>query len=121
MSLSFRYRDRDGNDCYYFLPFNPLFIIAMMGLAFSFAIHLLVAFRNLVHHSPLSVALAIGAALGIGFGSFAVAKMSVIRSGTLVSIGPRMMSAAMRRCYLVGYMTMVCGGLFAGLFTLVAL
>ncbi|MEO9593317.1 hypothetical protein [Rhodopirellula bahusiensis] len=120
MSLSFRRRDRDGNVHHYFIPFDPLAVIALVGISMGFALPALFAFRNVVHHSPLNVALAIGFALAVGFGSFAVAKLSVIHGGTLISFGPGLMTTPMRRFYVFGYVVMTCAGLLAALFAMVA-
>ncbi|TWU41679.1 hypothetical protein Poly51_63930 [Rubripirellula tenax] len=120
MSLSFRRRDRDGNVHHYLIPFDPLAVIALIGISVGFALPALFAFRNVVHHSPVNVALAIGFALAAGFGSFVVAKLSVIRGGTLISFGPRLMPATMRHLYVFGYVTMICAGLLAALFAMVA-
>lgn len=120
MSLSFRRRDRDGNVHHYFIPFDPLAVVALFAVSVGIAFSALFAFRDVVHQSPVMVALTIAFALAVGFGSFAVAKLSVIRGGTLISFGPRLMSAAMRRCYVLGYGTMGCACLLAGLFAMVA-
>ena len=97
MSLSFRRRDRDGIVHQYFIPFDPLLLIAALGVLIGSALPLIFAFRDLVRLEPVGVASAIVAALALGFGLFATAKCSVIRSGTLVSFGCALMTRPMRR------------------------
>ena len=118
MSLSLRRRDRDGNVHHYFIPFDPMVIIVLVAVSLGFAISAWFTFRGIVHESPLLVVSTIAIMLAIGFTSFAIAKLSVIRRGTLVSFGPNLMSSAMRRCYITGYSIMGCACLLAAFFTM---
>ena len=118
MSLSFRRRDRDGNVHHYFIPFDPMVVIVLIAVSVGFALSAWFTFRALVHESPQLVVTAIGLALAFGFTSFAVAKFSVIRRGTLVSFGPKLMPPSMKRCYTFGYSVMVCACLLAVLFAM---
>ena len=118
MSLSFRRRDRDGNVHHYFIPFDPMVLVALFGVSVVFALSAWIAFRAIVHESPQLVVASIVAALAVGFTTFAIAKLSVIRRGTLVSFGPKLMTAAMKRCYIFGYTVMGCACLLAALFAM---
>lgn len=113
MSLFFRRRDRDGNVHHYFIPFDPMFIILLVALTLGFAITAGVTFRGIVQRSPRQVVSIIAIMFVIGFTSFAIAKLSIIRRGTLVSFGPDLMSSAMRRCYIAGYAIMGIAALLA--------
>jgi len=113
MSLSFRRRDRGGNVHHYFIPFDPLALIVLAGILFGFGFTLLLSFRDLAHREPLQVAFAILTMLIVGFSLFAIAKWSIIRTGTLTSFGPKPMNAMMRRLYFCGYAVMSCAVLLA--------
>lgn len=92
MSLWFRTRDQDGTVHYVTVPFDLLVPIVVMGIAVALLLPLLVAFRNAVRTEPVLTSTRCVAILLIGFAMFAVAKISVIRSGHLVSYGPSRMT-----------------------------
>ena len=63
----------------------------------------------LVVNAPLTGTLVMWALWVVGFAMFAKAKLSVIRAGTLISLGTQNMSQANRNCYILGYVLMGAG------------
>lgn len=116
MSLWLRRRDADGNVHYYAIPFDPLALIAIVGIVMGSSLPLVFAFRNLVARQPDETALAIASGLAVGLTMFVIAKWSAIRTGMLVSFGPMRMTRSMRLLYVGGYVTMGCAALLALLF-----
>ncbi len=116
MSLWFRRRDADGNLHHYAIPFAPLALIAIVGIVVGLSLRLIFAFRDLAERRPVESAMPIAAGLAAGLTMFVIAKWSVIRTGTLVSLGPMRMDRTMRRLYVGGYVTMGCAALLVLLF-----
>jgi hypothetical protein len=97
-----------------------MLVIALIAISIGCSLSAWFAFRTLVHDSPLLVAIAVVLTLALGFASFAIAKLSVIRRDTLVSFGHQRMSTKMKRYYVLGYFTMGCGSMLAASFVVVA-
>ena len=108
MSLWIRRRDADGNVHLYAIPFDPLALLTVIGVAIGFLLPFVLAFRNFAAQQPAQTAHTLATALGVGFIMFAIAKMSVIRGGMLVSFGPSRMNRLMRFFYFSGYTIMTC-------------
>ena len=116
MSLRLRRRDTEGNVHHYAIPFDPLALIALVGIVMGLLLPLFFAFRNLVARQPDETAIAIASGLAVGLTMFVTAKWSVIRTGMLVSFGAMRMTRSMRLFYVGGYVTMGCAALLALLF-----
>lgn len=116
MSLWLRRRDADRNVHHYAIPFDPQALIAIVGIVVGLSLPLIFAFRNLVARQPDKTAFAVASGLAVGLTMFAIAKWSVIRTGTIVSVGPMRMTRSMRLLYVGGYVTMGCAALIALLF-----
>ncbi|MEM9412125.1 MAG: hypothetical protein AAGA30_13495 [Planctomycetota bacterium] len=120
MSLLFRRRNRDSQVQYYFVPFDPLFLVVLVAFSIGFTFSVWVAFCRLVQEWPQTVVAVILAAFIIGLTSFAIAKISVMRRGTLMSVGPKLMTLQMNRCYLAGYFIMSIASLLVVFFVMAA-
>ena len=116
MSLWLRRHDADGNVHHYAIPFDPLGLIALVGVLMGLSLSFVVAFRDVAMHQPDQTALTIGVGLACGLTMFVIAKLSVIRAGTLVSFGPTQMARSMRLLYIVGYGIMGCAALLTLLY-----
>ncbi len=120
MSLWFRIRDKDGSVHHVSIPFEPLLFVALVGISVAILLPFLQMFRAAVVTSPVSTSIACASLLMVGFAFFALAKVSVIRAGHLVSFGPRKMSRMMRSLYYVGYVLLAVGTVTVLLFVLAA-
>jgi len=120
MSMWFRRRDADGTVHHISVPFEPMSIILFVGLAVAFTLSLFAAFCNAVVESPASIVVVISALVAMGFAMFSTAKLSVIRTGRLVSFGPWLMTQRMRWLYVTGYVLLLFGASLALLFVLAA-
>lgn len=114
MSLWLHRRDPNGNVHYYVIPFDPLALITILGIVTGLSLPLLLALHHFTPRQWLGLSIAI--ALVAGLTMFAIAKWSVIRSGTLVSFGPGSMTHSMRKLYCWGYTTMGCASLLAAFY-----
>lgn len=120
MSLWFPTRDKDGKMHHVLVPFEPLVLVAFVGVAVALLLPLLVAFRNLAIEAPGRMAMAIAGVLLLGFVMFARAKLTMIRSNRFLSVGPRHMSRTMQVLYMAGYALMALGAVLALLFVMLA-
>lgn len=109
MSFWFRYRDRQGVMHEVSISVMPMMIFVAAAGVLAVILPLLFGFRDVAGHSPVTIAGFCVAALGLGFIAFAVAKVSVIRRGRVVSFGPASMSQRMRALYIVGYVMLALG------------
>lgn len=114
MSLWLRRRDSEGHVHYYAVPFDPLALIAIVGVLVGLTFSLMLALYDFTPRQWYGLAIAI--ALFAGLTMFATAKWSVIRSGTLISFGPGSMTHSMRNLYLWGYATIGSASLFAAVY-----
>jgi hypothetical protein len=85
----------------------------IVGLPLAFAV------GNAAVNPVGSARLALGL-YTLGFSLFVVAKISVVRTGRLVSVGSRHMRPPYRALYRIGYALMLAGLLFAAGLLLVA-
>ena len=106
MSLWLRRRDSKGNVHYYAIPFDPLAFITAVGVVMGLSLPLILVLHDFTPRQWLGLAIAI--ALFAGLTMFAIAKWSVIRSGTIISFGPASMTHSMRNLYFLGYAAMGC-------------
>ncbi len=109
MSLWFRKRDKNAAVHLILIPFEPMSWIMLFGLAAAFILPLLFTLRAAVIQSPGWALAGVLAALVLGLAMFTTAKLSVIRTGPLVSFGPGRMSRLMRFFYVAGYVLMAGG------------
>ena len=116
MSLWLRTRDENGRGHYVSVPFEPLPFVALVGITVAMLLPFLQMFRAAVTTSPVFTSTAIFSVLFVGGTLFTLAKVSVIRSGRLVTFGPRNMSRMMRWCYYVGYTLLAIGTIAVLLF-----
>ena len=117
MSLWIRRRDADGKLHQYAIPFDPLALIAGVGISIGFLLSFLFAFRNFAETQPLQTAFVLVLMLALGFAMFAAAKLSVMRTGVLFSFGPARMTRSMRHLYFGGYVLIACSALLVLVFT----
>lgn len=120
MSVWLRIHDKDGKVHYVSAPFDPLCVVTGIGLGVVLLVSWLVMFRAAVISSPGGTSVACISILVAGLALFVLAKISVIRTGHLVSFGPGRMSRMMRFVYRLGYTLMAVGAIAALLFFLVA-
>ncbi len=120
MSLWFRYRDKQRTAHYITIPFEPLALIALVGVFVALLVQLLLAYRDATTHSPIAVAAVCAATLAIRLSAITIAKISVMRQGRLVTFGPRLMSLRMRVLYAIGYLILAFGSACTLLFLLVS-
>ncbi len=116
MSLWFRIRDKDGTVHLVYEPFAPLAFIGLVGISVALLLPFVQMFRVAVVTSPVFTSIACASILIVGFGLFALSRVSVIRAGRLISIGPRTMSRMMRSFYYVGYVLLLIGTIAVLLF-----
>ncbi len=109
MSLWFRYRDRQGVVHDVSISVMPMMILVAAAGALAVILPLVFAFRDVACHFPIAIAGSCVAAVGSGFIAIAVAKISVIRRGRVVSFGPASMSRGMRALYVGGYVILALG------------
>ncbi len=83
-------------------------LYAQFGLLFGLPVFALLAgmFLCFLGSSPQNPVMVFSLLL-LGFGFFLKAKLSVIRSGRLVTFGTRCMTQPNRTCYIIGYILMV--------------
>ena len=117
MSLWIRRRDADGNLHQYAIPFDPLALIATIGISIGFMLSFVLAFRNFAANQPVQTACVLALSLALGFVMFTTTKLSVMRRGVLFSFGPARMTRSMRRLYFGGYALIVCSALLVLIFS----
>ena len=117
MSLWIPRRLKDGTVHYYLVPFEPLLLPVICAIGFGFFITFLLAFRSIALQKPTETGLFLVGLSVVGFGFFAVAKWSVIRTGVLNSFGPALMNRTMKIAYVTGYLIMGCAAILIAIFT----
>jgi len=116
MSLWLRRRDKDGTVHHIAIPFAPLVLVAVLGMSLALIVPFLRSFRSAVVQSPAHALTVIVSILVVACAMIATAKISVIRSGQVVSYGPRLMSRRIRLLYVFGYVVLAIGAALALLF-----
>ena len=80
----------------------PYIELVLFGSMFGIPLALLLA-GPIAFGPPRTAAIVLFGLLGGGLSLFLIAKLSVVRRGSLVSFGSHQMSDSMRRCYRLGY------------------
>jgi hypothetical protein len=80
----------------------PYIELVLFGSMFGIPLALILA-GPIAFGPPRTAAVVLFGLLGGGLSLFLIAKLSVVRQGSLFSFGSRQMSTSMRRCYRLGY------------------
>jgi len=116
MSLWLRIHDEDGKTHYVSVPFEPLCFVTWVGLGIGLLLPWIHMFRVAVVTSPVPTSLACVSVLIVGWTFFALSKISVMRTGHLVSFGSGGMSPTMQFSYRLGYALMALAAIAVLLF-----